>query len=166
MRPHACVCNITYFQSNITKYKQSTYTHKNKMVQIMSTNNHSTTFKFINPNWHHNVPKSLLKPHEGTQTPWLIDFSGGFLSHQNTDSPQSVHCSFSPFWFSCQGNPTLRNSRNPFPCPTTENCVLRTNIWDVRIVAVKFKNMHFIKIRIKYVLQRSRKVLRQNIKEQ
>ena len=85
----------------------------------------------INPSEPANTTSSL-QPHE--VTPWSMDFSGGFLSQQNTDSPESFHSSFPPFWLSCQGNPTLRNSRNLFTCATTENCVLlTTTIWDVII---------------------------------
>ena len=59
-----------------------------------------------------------------------MDFTGRFLSQQNTHSPESFHCSSSFLWFSCQRTPTLRSSRNQFSRPTTENCALLTNIWE------------------------------------
>jgi hypothetical protein len=68
-------------------------------------------------------PLSPLLTHQVTQTPRLMDFTGRFLSHQNTDSPDSFHCSSYVLWFSCQRTPTLRSLRNLFPAPTTETCI-------------------------------------------
>ena len=123
---------VCFKQSNITKYKKQSM---NVFIRINKSWLHQQSYHIqSHPSKLTSEPDTSLRnhvvfrfwcqPYEVTQTPRLMGFSGRFLSQQNTDSPESFLCASSLLWFSCQRTPALRSSRDLFPRPTTENCVL------------------------------------------
>ena len=81
---------------------------------------------FIFSNLMNITQTTILRNSNKARARWM-DFSGKFLSQQNTHSPQSFHCSSSFLWFSWQRTSTLRSSRNLFPRPTTEAYYYQTS---------------------------------------